>query len=89
MIVLLVAIMTISGKHIYMNFCLKNAIHQTVLLGNLPTPTVFWLSFQRLRMTCTGLGVVCNLIQEFDGFLKEAGSLRFSWQAPLWLQGHR
>ena len=87
MSLLFVTVMTIGSEHIYMNFCLKNAVHQAVLLGDLPTPTVFWLSFQRLRMTCTGLGVVCNLIQEFDGFLERGWLATFQLASPSLASG--
>ena len=65
---LFVPIMAVGSEYLHMHLCLKNAVHQAVLLGDLPTPTLFGGSFQRLRMTCASLGVFGNLIQEFDGF---------------------
>ena len=66
---LFVVIMPIGREYIHMDLCLKDTIHQTVFLGNLATPAVFRLSLQWFWMACTCLRVVCNLVEQFDGFL--------------------
>ena len=75
---LLVVIMPIGGNDIYMNFCFKDTINQTVFLGYLSTPTIFGFTFQWLGMACASFGMKTSSLINFVAFLKMEGSLRFS-----------
>ena len=58
--------MSIGRKHIYVYFCLEDAIYQPVLLGYLTTPTIFGFTFQRFRVTCTHLRVYYALAYQLQ-----------------------
>ena len=74
--------MPIGRKHIYIYFCLEDAIDKTVLLGYLSAPAIFGLAFQWLGMACTllrfsisvtdasGSKVVCSFLNSKIGTIK-------------------
>ena len=66
----LIIIMSIGREHINVNFCLENAIYQTMFLGYLTTPAILRLSFQWFRMSSASLRMLSNLIEQFDNFLE-------------------
>lgn len=65
-----VLIVPIGGENVNVDFLFKDSIHQSMLLGNLTRPSVFGLSFERLRMTCAGSGVTGNLVEQLNRFSK-------------------
>ena len=67
-----VIIMSVSGKHIHVNFCFENAIDQAMFLGYLSAPSVFRSTFLWFRMACACLGMLHKFVQQLDRFL-EAG----------------
>ena len=83
----LVTIMAISGKHVHMNFCFENSIHQTVLLRDGATPTVFRLPFQGFRMPCAAFRMYGEFIQQLDRLLE--GSRLTSFQLGKSFLGFR
>ena len=68
-----VTIMPISRNDQNHDFCIINAIHQSVLLTDLPTPSTLWPSFQRLRMTKSGLGMLFQFFYQLVGLPKSLG----------------
>ena len=55
-----VIIMTICGNHQHDDFLIKDSVNHPMLLGDFPTPSSFWLSFQRLWMPRSCHGVLCQ-----------------------------
>ena len=84
---LFVVIMAVGREHIHMNLCLEDTIHQAVFLGNLATPAVFRLSFQWFGMASASLRVVCNLVEQFDGFFIRCWFAAFQFASPSCASG--
>ncbi len=70
--------MSIGRKHIYVCFCLEDAIYQPVLLGYLTTPTIFGLSSQWIGPVPVW-GCSTSSLSNLTAFLKLVGSLRFNF----------
>ena len=66
----LILIMSIGRKHIYIYFCLEDAIDKTVLLGYLSAPAIFGLAFQWLGMACTSFGMLHKFVKLLDRFFE-------------------
>ena len=66
----LVVVMAVRCQYKNDDLCFKYAIHQTVFLGYLATPSAFGLTFQRLRVSSTCLGVFAQLHQKTLCLLK-------------------
>ena len=81
--------MPIGRKHIYIYFCLEDAIDKTVLLGYLSAPAIFGLAFQWLGMACTCLGCSTSSLSNLTAFLKLAGSLRFNFARSVSASGEK
>jgi len=71
---LLVIVMAVGRENIYIHLSLKDAVDQPMLPGNLPAPTVFGLSLQRLWVPQTGLWVLLQFFDKLTGLL-EGGRL--------------
>ena len=86
---LLIIIMSISRKHIYVNFRLEDAIYQPVLLGYLTAPAIFGFAFQWLGMACTCLGMLHKLVEQLDSFLETSRLLHFNFARSVSASGEK
>ena len=72
-LLLFVIIMPISSKNENKHSVIKDAVHQTVLLGNVTTPPSFRLSLKRFRVTGAGFGMHHQFGKHSGHFLERLG----------------
>ena len=65
----LVAVMPVGRQDVHMDFCFEDSIDKSMLLCYFTTPSTFWLSFQRLRVSQSCLGMVVKFANESQSLL--------------------